>query len=397
MNCINAALSLKSLTSDTPQIHLKVKDLKSALARGNVDQATIKSIQLSELSQLTLDQSLVLSTTAKNDGLVFNLNLQSLMRDTFEHQHNVKLFDEPQETVIVEFSSPNIAKPFHMGHLRSTIIGNCLANMIEAYEHKVIRINYLGDWGTQFGFLKLGMDMANVSDDEMRQNPIKHLFNAYVNANRLAETDESFGERARTIFSQMENGELPDLDAWNQYRAYTVTELESVYQRLGVKFDVYAWESQYRKTKIQSTLDKLREMNLLRTENDGKQTFELDDARRIPLLKSDGSTLYLTRDVAAVADRYETYKFDRMYYVVGNEQHQHFQALFQIVDRLGVLDADKLRHIKFGRVEKMSTRKGNVVFLTDLLDEIKELMESKQQESASMWTPQSYCDECINK
>lgn len=382
-NCINAALSLKSPNATEAEIHLDVKDLRSALRNTGADKDAISTDALTKLSQLPFDQSLITAADVRRQGIAFKLNQGQFMRETFRHQNTVKLFDEPKETIIVEFSSPNIAKPFHLGHLRSTIIGNCVANVLAAYDHNVIRINYLGDWGTQFGFLNLGMDMANLSEEEIRQNPIKHLFTAYVNANRLAETDASFGDQARAIFSQMENGQLPDLEAWNQYRDYTVNELETVYRRLGVKFDEYAWESQYRKTRIQPVLDKLQAMNLLKPDAEGKQTFELDDGHRISLLKSDGSTLYLTRDVAAVADRQEKYKFDRMYYVVGNEQHQHFNALFSIAQRMCVPNADQLHHIKFGRVEKMSTRKGNVVFLSDLLDEIKEVMLVKQRESPS--------------
>lgn len=385
-NCINAALSLKSLNTADVEIHLTVKDLKNSFSNAGEDKNTITPTALAELSHVPLDESLITATNVTKHGLAFKLKREQFLRETFKYQNAVKLFDEPKETIIVEFSSPNIAKPFHLGHLRSTIIGNFVANVLVAYEHRVIRINYLGDWGTQFGFLKLGMDMANLSEEEIRRNPIKHLFEAYVKANRLAEKDASFGEQARAIFGQMENGLLPDLEAWKQYRNYTVNELESVYQRLGIKFDEYAWESQYRKMNIQtSVLDKLHAMNLLQLEADGKQTFELDDGHRIALLKSDGSTLYLTRDIAAIVDRQEKYKFDRMYYVVGNEQHQHFNALFNIVRRMGLPNADRLQHIKFGRVQKMSTRKGNVVFLADLLDEIRELMRVRQEESESVY------------
>lgn len=382
-NCINAALSLQSFKSAGVEIHLSVKDLKSALSKAGADKNAITTDAWAEASQLQFDKSLITETEVRRQCIAFKLDRRQFLQETFKQQNTVKLFDEPKETVIVEYSSPNIAKPFHMGHLRSTIIGNFVANVLDAYGHNVVRINYLGDWGTQFGFLKLGMDMAQLPEEEFRKNPIRHLFNAYVNANRLAETDETFAEQARAIFSQMENGQLPDLEAWNQYREYTVTELESVYRRLGVKFDVYAWESQYRKTQIQSVLDQLESMDLVESDVDGKQTFTLDDGNRIALLKSDGSTLYLTRDVAAIVDRQKQYQFDRMYYVVGNEQHNHFHALFNIARRLGVPNADKLEHIKFGRVEKMSTRRGNVVFLADLLDEIKELMLAKQQQSPS--------------
>lgn len=319
--------------------------------------------------------------------MVFNLNqsafLGEVLTTSTENPSDYKLVDEPTENVIVEYSSPNIAKPFHIGHLRSTIIGNFIANVFVTHGHNVTRINYLGDWGTQFGYLKLGMEMSGLTDDEVAKDPIKHLFNAYVQANRTAESDTDFANKAREVFNQMENGEVPDLDAWRQYRNYTVKEMERVYGRLGVKFDVYAWESDYRKVNILKQLDHMRNLGLLQTESDGKESFVFDENNRRPLLKSDGSTLYLTRDVAAVSDRQEKFKFDRMYYVAGNEQHQHFESLFGIARKIGVRNADKLHHVKFGKVEKMSTRKGNVVFLSDILDEIRDLMHNKQVMSPS--------------
>lgn len=225
--------------------------------------------------------------------------------------------------------------------------------------------------------------MYGLPDDEIAKDPIKHLFNAYVQANRKAEEDPDFAAKARQVFHQMENGDLPDLDAWRQYRTYTVNEMERVYGRLGVKFDVYAWESDYKKANILECLEEIRNKGFLQTETNGKESFVLDNNTRCPFLKSDGSTLYLTRDVAAIIDRQEKYKFDRMYYVAGNEQHQHFFNLFGIAQKIGVRHADKLHHVKFGKVAKMSTRKGNVVFLSDILDEIRDVMHQKQIQSPS--------------
>lgn len=324
-------------------------------------------------------------TTEKN--LIFHLNQSSffsaILANSTENPIDYRLIDEPTENIIVEYSSPNIAKPFHIGHLRSTIIGNFIANVFCTYGHNVTRINYLGDWGTQFGYLKLGMEMSNCSEEEIAKDPIRHLFNGYVQANRKAESDPDFALKARTVFSQMENGHLPDLDAWHQYRQYTVDEMARVYGRLGVKFDEYSWESNYRKVNILQHLEQMRKSGFLQQDSDGKESFVVDDKTRAPILKSDGSTLYLTRDIAAIIDRQKKYHFDRMYYVAGNEQHQHFDTLFKIAKKLGVRNADKLYHVKFGKVEKMSTRKGNVVFLNDILDEMRDLMYNKQIMSPS--------------
>lgn len=350
------------------------------------------SNSISELVQKVLstkhnDTPAITSISSEEKSLIFHLNQPALIGGVLnaatENPCDYKLTDEPKENIIVEYSSPNIAKPFHIGHLRSTIIGNFLANVFSTYGHNVTRINYLGDWGTQFGYLKLGMDMSGLSDEEVAKDPIKHLFHAYVQANRIAESDPEFAAKAREVFSQMENGKVPDLESWQQYREYTVKEMERVYGRLGVKFDVYAWESDYRKVKILKQLDLLRKSGFLQVEPDGKETFVLNEKVRRPLLKSDGSTLYLSRDVAAVIDRQERYKFDRMYYVAGNEQFQHFDSLFAIAKKIGVRNADKLYHVKFGKVEKMSTRRGNVVFLSDILDEIRDSMHNKQVNSPS--------------
>lgn len=319
----------------------------------------------------------IASFSSHKTTAIFNLTPDDFVKDVLADTREYRLVDEPTENIIVEYSSPNIAKPFHIGHLRSTIIGNFLSNLFSAFGHNVTRINYLGDWGTQFGYLKLGMDMSNVSEDEFIKNPIKHLFHAYVAANRAAETDPTVAQKARDIFHQMENSSS-NLDAWNQYRKYTVDEMETLYARLGVKFDVYAWESDYRKANILEILNSIEKLGFLQTDSDGKKSFVLSEEVKAPILKSDGSTLYLTRDIAAIFDRQEKYKFDRMFYVAGNEQHLHFQTLFAIAKELGVRNADRLHHIRFGRVEKMSTRKGNVVFLSDILDEIRELMYERQ-------------------
>ncbi|KAJ6630184.1 putative arginine--tRNA ligase, mitochondrial [Pseudolycoriella hygida] len=233
-------------------------------------------------------------------------------------------------------------------------------------------MNYLGDWGTQFGLLKIGMELNKLSVDEIKSNPITQLFNAYVKANQLAATDPNVSEKARNIFCQLENGETTDLEDWMECRKFTVEELKRMYKRLGIEFDEYAWESEYRKTNIEKVINLMNELQLLQVTSDGKTTMNVHD-KPIPILKSDGTTLYVTRDVAAVFSRYEKYRFDEMMYVVENGQHDHFNSLFGIAKLLHFPKVDQLRHVKFGRISKMSTRKGNVVFLKDVLDDAQEL------------------------
>lgn len=375
---------MKSSGNGQHEFHFTINSLKKSI---NDSSVTISDILSKVLSTNYHETSAIRSVNSTDKHLIFHLDqstfFSSILVNSTENPIDYRLIDEPAENIIVEYSSPNIAKPFHIGHLRSTIIGNFIANVFNTYGHNVTRINYLGDWGTQFGYLKLGMEMSNYTDEEIAKDPIRHLFNGYVQANRKAESDPDFALKARSIFSQMENGNLPDLDAWHQYRRYTVQEMAQVYGRLGVKFDVYSWESDYRKVNILEHLERMRKSGYLQLESDGKESFVLDENTRAPVLKSDGSTLYLTRDIAAIIDRQDKFHFDRMYYVAGNEQHQHFDTLFKIAKKLGIRNADKLHHVKFGKVEKMSTRKGNVVFLNDILDEMRDLMYNKQTMSPS--------------
>lgn len=382
-NKVSTNLSLRTQSPEQIALRFNIKCLFGLFGEKTNSANEIAAKILSKDFNETTE---VVSTLQSKNDIIFCLNQHDFVKETLENASDktyYKLVDMPKENIIVEYSSPNIAKPFHFGHLRSTIIGNFIANILKMYGHNVIRINYLGDWGTQFGFLKLGMNLMNLSNDEVAKDPIKHLFNAYVRANQLAETDATIAQKARDIFNQMENGDSLDIDAWNLYRKYTVNEMERLYARLGVVFDVYAWESDYRKSNILQQLEAMKESGFLQTESDGKVSFVLNEMEKRPILKSDGSTLYLTRDIAAVVDRQEKFNFDRIYYVAGNEQFQHFNSLFEIAKKIGVRNAHQLHHIKFGRVEKMSTRKGNVVFLSDILDEIRELMYMKQLKSES--------------
>lgn len=282
----------------------------------------------------------------------------------------------PQKT-LVEFSSPNIAKPFHAGHLRSTIIGNFLANLYDHLGHDVVRLNYLGDWGTQFGYLKLGVDLKGLSREDIRRNPIESLYEAYVYAYGKAEDSPELQDRARQIFSELENGTFSELDTWSDFRSYTVDELKQVYERLGTRFDQYHWESQYGVKDISHVINLLQEQKVLVTQEDGRKVVKVGN-RNVPIVKSDGTTLYLTRDVAALMDRFERFRFDNAFYVVDNSQSDHFSALISIAQQLNLSYAASVSHVKFGRVLGMSTRKGTVVFLKDILDEAEAQMKQKQ-------------------
>ncbi|XP_060649829.1 probable arginine--tRNA ligase, mitochondrial [Drosophila nasuta] len=297
--------------------------------------------------------------------------------------------------VVIEFSSPNIAKPFHVGHLRSTIIGNVLANLYQHLGYRTTRLNYLGDWGTQFGLLALGVQLKQVSDAEMRAAPIETLYNAYVEANKAATENPALAQRARELFSALEAGTDDAMTAqWQQYRHYTIDELTAVYERLGVQFDSYEWESQYSQSEITEVLTKLRSAGMLQGEHDGREVVVVGQ-RRVPVIKSDGSTLYLARDIAALLKRQRQLQFSRMLYVVDNGQADHFNALFQTVTALDNSLNNKLQHVKFGRIHGMSTRQGKAIFLRDVLDEAREVMREKRSNSATTKENRSMNDELV--
>nr|XP_053648769.1 probable arginine--tRNA ligase, mitochondrial isoform X1 [Cherax quadricarinatus] len=287
----------------------------------------------------------------------------------------------PHQNVVVEYSSPNIAKPFHVGHLRSTIIGNFIANLHVALGHNVTRINYLGDWGTQFGILKYGYDARNMTEKDLEDDAIKKLYEVYVWANQKAELDPSVSSKAREIFNEMEQGNISELKAWEVFRNVSIKDLKRMYARLNVNFDEFHGESMYNAQKCQEVLNLMEEKGLLEALDDGRKVYEVNPKRRVTVVKSDGSSIYLSRDIAGAIDRQEKYKFTKMYYVVDNSQTDHFVALFSILRKLGFEWADSMMHVKFGRIQGMSTRKGTAIFLQDILDEAQEIMLQKQQET----------------
>ncbi|XP_022829634.1 probable arginine--tRNA ligase, mitochondrial [Spodoptera litura] len=321
-----------------------------------------------------------LDDTGQNQStndLSFNVEKTSFMKTILE---NIKSpLPRPLATpkkIVIDFSSPNIAKPFHAGHLRSTIIGNFIANINTYFDNNVTRLNYLGDWGTQFGLLQYGLKSKNINVKDLENDPIRILYDVYVYANKLAANDANVQEEARKFFSDIEQGRM-SLENWKNIREVTVHELEKVYQRLGIQFDTYHWESDYNGGAIKPIMDLLEKQNIIKIDDSGKKIAKVNN-RDVTVLKSDNSTLYLARDVAALLDRYKKYEFDKMLYVVDNAQTDHFNAVFEIVKQIDQKCTEGCEHIKFGRLKGMSTRTGNVVFLNDILDEAKRKMHDKQ-------------------
>ncbi|XP_024147260.1 probable arginine--tRNA ligase, mitochondrial [Oryzias melastigma] len=286
-------------------------------------------------------------------------------------------------TTLVEFSSPNIAKKFHAGHLRSTIIGNFVANLKESLGNSVIRMNYLGDWGMQFGLLGAGFEKFGCIE-KLKENPLQHLFEVYVRVNKEVEQNEALMQAARDFFRQLEQHDDEAVSLWQQFREITVQEYQHVYKRLGVHFDVYSGES-FHRDQAQTVVRQLQDRGLLGTSAKGMGVVDLspdgDMSNVCTVLRSDGTTLYITRDLAAAINRQEKYSFDEMIYVTDKSQANHFRQLFQILLAMGHPWADRCRHLPFGLVRGMKTRTGDVVFLEDVLDEARARMLHNMSQS----------------
>jgi len=276
------------------------------------------------------------------------------------------------KTVLVEFSSPNIAKPFHVGHAFTTIIGHSLAKIYQKLGYDVVRMNHLGDYGTQFGKLITAFRLWG-DENALREDAINELLRIYVKFHEVEKSDPTLTESARENFRRLENGESAEMALWEEFRELSLKEFEKIYQRIGVSFDNYNGESYY-SDKIPEVVDMLKEKGLL-VESEGAQVVMLD-AYKVPpciILKSDGTTIYASRDIASALYRYETYHFYKNIYVVGTPQALHFKQVFSVLDSAGFSFAKDCIHVGFGLVKfadmKFSTREGNIITLDALLEE----------------------------
>lgn len=276
------------------------------------------------------------------------------------------------KTICIDYSSVNIAKPFHIGHLSTTAIGAALYRMYRFLGYNAVGINHLGDWGTQFG--KMISAYKRWGDrDTVEKGGVVELQRLYVKFHREAELNPELDDEARAYFRKIEEGDTAAVELFEWFKKITLAEVEKVYERLDVHFDSYAGESFY-SDKMQPVIDKLQEKGLL-VESDGAEVVRLDDFGMPPCMirKADGATLYATRDLAAAYYRKKTYDFDKCLYVVAYQQNLHFQQFFKVLELLGEPWAKDLVHVAFGMVSleegAMATRKGNVVWLADVLNE----------------------------
>lgn len=304
------------------------------------------------------------------DKSVFTQN--TLEKILSEKENYGKTNSGEGKNVVVEYSSPNIAKPFHVGHLFTTAIGNALYKTLSFEGYNCTRINHLGDWGTQFG--KLISAYKRWGDEEaLEKEPIKELLRIYVKFHDEAEKDPSLEEEGRMHFKKLEDGSEEEVRLWKRFRDLSLKEFNKVYEMLNVEFDSYAGESFYG-DKMDAVIEEIDKKGLL-TESNGAKVVMLEEYNMPPCIikKSDGATIYATRDLAAAVYRKNTYDFDKSIYVVGLEQSLHFKQVFTTLKLMGKEWADYCKHVGFGLVRfadrKLSTRKGEVIFLEELLNE----------------------------
>jgi arginyl-tRNA synthetase len=312
---------------------------------------------------------------------VVNGYLNIFMNRTKYIQYWIDKMKEPEfgivktgsgKTICMDYSSPNIAKNFHVGHLRTTVIGNSLYRIYEKLGYKVVRINYLGDWGTQFG--KLIVAYKKWSDEAtVKEKGIEELLRIYVKFNTESEKNPELVVEARQWFVKMEQNNEEAIEIWKWFKEISLLEFTRVYELLGVSFDSYDGESFYR-DKVSSLVEELKNKGLLK-ESQGANIIDLSEYDMPPCLitKSDGGSIYHSRDIAAILYRKENYGFDKCLYVTGVEQSLHFKQVFKAIEVMGYDWADTLIHVPYGLVslegEKLSSRNGNIIYAEDILNE----------------------------
>lgn len=281
------------------------------------------------------------------------------------------------QTVVIDYSSPNIAKPLGFHHLRSTMIGNALVKIHKAMGYTVKRINFLGDWGKTFGLLAEAFVRIG-EEKRLKKGGIAYLLELYVEANKLKETEPGFDEAARQMFVKQEQGDEQAMALWQRFRTISLKEFKRIYRRLDVDFDFFEGESHYRDG-MDDVIEGVAKTAGTR-EDQGALVVDMEYAEDEPpmmLKKSDGATLYATRDIAAAQDRYKRFSFAKSLYVVGTEQNRHFDQLKRALAAMGCDWQERMKHVNFGRVQGMSTRKGTVVFLEDVLNEARDRVYEK--------------------
>lgn len=329
---------------------------------------------------------------AVNGFLNFYLNSENIVSDVLskilDEKENYGSTDEGKGVnIIVEYSSPNIAKPFHLGHFRNTVLGKALYDLYETLGYNVTGINHLGDWGRQFGILIEGYNRFK-DEYNFDENPLEALSDIYVRINKIAKEDESVMDIARENFKKLENGDEELTKLWKFFREVSLKEYQRIYDLLGSKFDSYNGEAFYN-DKMDEVIEILDKKGVLKDSQGAKVVEVGDNMPPCIVLKSNGSTIYATRDLAAILYRARTYDFTKCIYITATEQILHFKQIFEVAKYLVDEKYQKgLVHVSYGMIRlktgKMSTREGNVIYINDIINEAikksKDIMLAKNPE-----------------
>ena len=348
--------------------------------------------------KMKLDAEVFENIEIVNGYINFFVNKERIIKEVLEEVSNKK--EEygkstlgAGQNIIVEYSSPNIAKPFHIGHLRNTVIGSSLYNMYKYLGYNTIGINHLGDYGTQFGKMIEGYKRWG-QEYNIDENPIEELTKIYVRINDLCKKDEDVLKACRDNFKKLEDGDPYCTKIWNKFREVSLNEFNRIYELLGVKFDSLNGEAFY-SDKMPEVEELLRNSGRL-VKSEGAEIIDLEEEKMgvCMIKKSNGSTTYATRDLAAILYRTRTYDFDKCLYVVAYEQNLHFKQIFEVAKLLGIDEKyiKGLQHIPYGMVHlksgKMSTREGNVIKVEDLLKEsisrVKQIIKEKNPDMENL-------------
>lgn len=331
----------------------------------------------------------IVDVETNKNAIMFNIDITSCIPDIFEAVLKKKsefgsIENKSGRTMILDYSSPNIAKIFHVGHFRTTILGNFIKNVLKFNGYNPVSINYLGDWGKQFGLVLLGYKKFG-NEKALEEDSLMHLFHVYVEVNKHKELQQE----ARDIFKAMEEDKNEEyMSQWRHFRELSIEKYKTLYKKLNVEFDVYSGESCYN--------EKAKEFAatcpLITTDEDGSKFIDCGgNLGKALVLKNDGTTLYITRDIEAIKERMEMYNPEKIIYVVSSEQNLHFQQLFDIAGKLGY-DKSHFEHVDFGLVKGMSTREGTVHFIDDVIETaqgvfyefVKDKTDVKDKEQTSL-------------
>lgn len=317
------------------------------------------------------------SISQNGSSVGFNLNKRMFFKDAFKMILNSDLhFGENQlgkgKTVVIDYSSPNIAKIFHVGHYRTTILGNFIKNLLKNADYNVVSLNYLGDWGKQFGLVLLGYEKFG-SDEELEKDSLSHLFKIYVKINEEAKNNPEIHDQARHIFREMEEFHNEKyLSMWRKFRELSIKKYMELYQKLNIEFDVYSGESLF----YEPAKNFAENNTISLKDEDGSKFVDCGTFGKALIQKSDGTTLYLTRDICSAISRIKEYDASKLIYVVSSEQDRHFDQLFYCLQLQGY-DRSMFEHVNYGYVKGMSTRNGTVHFIEDIIESSSEAIKSR--------------------